>query len=166
MDILIHGIVFLDDPMVIDHREMFSGTRERPTGVVEQNTANDVEAIACCVLFENVEDMWASYQLLKGDFTIVTYYTGLIRMDVYRKGYRKGTACQFLYQKLGIDHENTYAFGDGINDIEMIQLVKHGIAMGNAIEEVKKVAFDVTDTVDNNGIAKAFEKYFDIRIEM
>ena len=103
VDILIHGIVFLDDPMVIDHREMFSGKRERPTGVVEQNTANDVEAIACCVLFENVEDMWASYQLLKGDFTIVTYYTGLIRMDIYRKGYRKGTACQFLYQKLGID---------------------------------------------------------------
>ena len=66
---------------------------------------------------------------------------------------------------MSIEYENTYAFGDGINDVEMLQLVQHGIAMGNAIDELKKVASEITDTVDHDGIAKTFEKYFEIPVE-
>lgn len=153
---------FLDDPIVIKHRLMFNGTDKRPEKANDIFEVNDVQAISCCVLFDNVEDMWSSYHELKNEYTIVPYDSGLIRMDVYRKGFTKGTGCEYLYKKLNIDHEDTYAFGDGINDKQMIQLVKHGIAMGNAIEEIKEVAFDVTDTVDNDGIAKAFKKYLDI----
>ena len=80
-------------------------------------------------------------------------------MDVYRKGFTKGTACEYLYKKLEIKKENTYAFGDGINDKEMFELVCNGIAMGNAIEEIKEIAHYVTDTVDNDGIAKAFKSF-------
>ena len=152
----------VDDPMVIDHREMFSGTRERPTGQIEEFTASDVDAISCCVLFETVEQLKACYKEMEEEFTMVPYYTGLIRMDVYRKGFTKGTACEYMYKKLGISKDNTYAFGDGINDKEMITLVGHGIAMGNGLEEIKAIADDVTDTVDNDGIAKAFKKYFNI----
>ncbi|WP_041138544.1 Cof-type HAD-IIB family hydrolase [Beduini massiliensis] len=153
---------YLDDPMVIDHREMFSGTRTRPTDQIETFTAADVKAISCCVLFETVEQLKACYNELKEEFTMVPYYTGLIRMDVYRKGFTKGPACQFMFEKLGIPRENTYAFGDGINDKEMLQLVGHGIAMGNGLDEIKAVADDITDTVDQDGIAKAFKKYFNI----
>ena len=67
-----------------------------------------------------------------------------------------------LYQKLGIDYENTYAFGDGVNDIEMFQLVKHGIAMGNAVQELKNIASDITKSVDDDGVAAAFVKHFQI----
>ena len=153
---------FLDDPLVIDHREMFSGTKERPTGVIEEFKANDVQAVACCVLFDSVEKLDNCFNELKETFTMVPYRTGLIRMDVYRKGFTKGTACDYLYKKLGIEKENSYAFGDGINDKEMLELVGNGIAMGNGLEEIKKIADDVTDTVDNDGIAKAFKKYFNI----
>lgn len=83
-------------------------------------------------------------------------------MDVYREGFTKGTACEYLYKKLEIKKENSYAFGDGINDKEMLELVGHGIAMGNGLEEIKKIAHYVTDTVDNDGIAKAFKRYFNI----
>lgn len=153
---------YLDDPMVIDHREMFSGTRERPTGQIEVFTPKDVKAISCCVLFETVEQLDACFKELEKDFTMVPYRTGLIRMDVYKKGFTKGTACQYMFERLGISRENTYAFGDGINDKEMLQLVGHGIAMGNGLEEIKAIADDVTDTVDEDGIAKAFNKYFNI----
>lgn len=153
---------FLDDPLVIDHREMFSGTKKRPTGVIEEFKANDVQAVACCVLFDSVEKLDNCFNELKETFTMVPYRTGLIRMDVYRKGFTKGTACDYLYKKLGIEKENSYAFGDGINDKEMLELVGNGIAMGNGLEEIKKIADDVTDTVDNDGIAKAFKKYFNI----
>lgn len=153
---------FLDDELVIKHREMFSGTRERPTDVIEEFTAKDVNAVACCVLFESLDDLESCYNEMKDDFTMVVYRKGLIRMDVYRKGFTKGTACEYLYQKLGIDKEDSFAFGDGINDKEMLMLVGHGIAMGNGIDEIKEIADDITDTVDNDGIAKAFKKYFNI----
>ena len=153
---------FLDDELVIKHREMFMGTSERPEGVIEHFEAKDVDAIACCVLFDSVEELDKCYHELEDDFTMVPYRTGLIRMDVYRKGFTKGTACEYLYQKLNIDKQDSYAFGDGINDKEMLMLVGHVIAMGNGIDEIKEIADDITDTVDNDGIAKAFKKYFGI----
>ncbi|MBM6859079.1 Cof-type HAD-IIB family hydrolase [Clostridium saudiense] len=153
---------FLDDTLVIEHRKMFSGTSERPQGVVEEFKASDVEAVSCCVLFDSIEKLEACYEELKDSFIIVPYRTGLIRMDVYREGFTKGTACEYLYKKLEIEKEKSYAFGDGINDKEMLELVGHGIAMGNALEEIKQIADDVTDTVDNDGIAKAFKRYFNI----
>lgn len=154
---------FLDDELVIKHRIMFNGTSKRPVGVCEKFKAEDVKTRSSCVLFKNADDLWDAYHELEDEFTMVPYDSGLIRMDVYCKGFTKGTACEYLYKRLGIDFEDTYAFGDGHNDMEMLTLVKHGIAMGNAIEELKKVASEVTDTVDNDGIAKAFEKHFDIK---
>ena len=45
-------------------------------------------------LFETVEQMWKAYHELENDMTIVAYDHGLIRMDVYHKGFKKGTACK------------------------------------------------------------------------
>lgn len=153
---------FVDDDLVIQHRQMFQGTSERPTDIHEEFLPEDVRAISCCVLFENTDDLWAAYHELEDELTMVPYDTGLVRMDVYCKGFTKGTACQYVYQKLGIDYENTYAFGDGVNDVEMLALVKHGIAMGNAVDVLKETASEITETVDNNGIALAFHKHFGI----
>ena len=41
-------------------------------------------------------------------------------------------------------------------------MVKHGIAMGNAIPKLKSVASEITDSVDNDGIAQSFKKHFNI----
>ena len=58
-------------------------------------------------------------------------------------------------QILNIDNENIIAFGDGLNDISMIQKAPLGIAMGNAIDEVKEVADFVTKRNDDDGIEYA-----------
>ena len=68
---------------------MFQGTDQRPENVVERYEAQDVDAISCCVLFETVEQMWKAYHELENDMTIVAYDHGLIRMDVYHKGFKK-----------------------------------------------------------------------------
>ena len=47
--------------------------------------------------------------MLPKEWSINAYDTGHIRMDVHPQGYTKGTACQYLYQKLGISKEDTYA---------------------------------------------------------
>lgn len=55
-------------------------------------------------------------------------------------------------EKLGIPKERQYAFGDGLNDIEMLSMIHHGVAMGNGEEEVKAVAKYVTKSVEEDGI--------------
>lgn len=55
-------------------------------------------------------------------------------------------------ERLKADPDDVYAFGDGLNDIEMLQFVKHSVAMGNAPEEVQRAAKYVTKDVADNGI--------------
>lgn len=78
--------------------------------------------------------------------------------EIYVSKYTKGYGVEELISKLGIDKENTYAFGDGENDIEMFQAVKHGIAMGGYHENLKEHAFDFTDDVENEGIYNGLKK--------
>jgi hydroxymethylpyrimidine pyrophosphatase-like HAD family hydrolase len=60
-----------------------------------------------------------------------------------------------MIERLGITKDEVAAFGDGGNDIEMIESVGWGIAMGNACDELKRVAKFTTDDIDNDGLAKA-----------
>lgn len=61
----------------------------------------------------------------------------------------------------GIDVKDTIAFGDGGNDISMLEYCNIGVAMGNAADDVKAHANYVTDDVDKDGLIKAL-KHFDI----
>ncbi|MCR6095871.1 Cof-type HAD-IIB family hydrolase [Salipaludibacillus agaradhaerens] len=74
-------------------------------------------------------------------------------------GIHKATAIEKLIKHLKIKKKDTFAYGDGLNDLEMIEFVQYGIAMGNAKEALKVVADDVTDTPDNDGIYNSFQKY-------
>ena len=74
-------------------------------------------------------------------------------------GIHKATAIQILLDHLNVTTENTYAYGDGMNDAEMIEYVKIGVAMGNAKQGLKDIADDITDTHDEHGIYNSFKKY-------
>ena len=65
-------------------------------------------------------------------------------IDITLKGVTKGDAITELIEKLGIDKKDTYAFGDADNDVEMMQAVGTGIAMGRHSEKVGEVASMVT----------------------
>ena len=64
----------------------------------------------------------------------------------------KAKGVQKVLEYLHIDKEHSYAFGDGLNDLEMIHYVGHGIAMGNAVDELKKIADEVIGHVDEQGL--------------
>lgn len=78
--------------------------------------------------------------------------------EIYSKTNSKATAIQKVLNYLNIPLENSYAFGDGSNDIEMIQYVGHGIAMGNACQQLKDIADEICDTIDQDGLAKYLKK--------
>ena len=60
---------------------------------------------------------------------------------------------------LGYDTSEVMAVGDGHNDLPLIEAVGLGIAMGNAPEEVKNLANDVTSSLEDDGVAHVIEKY-------
>lgn len=71
-------------------------------------------------------------------------------------GMTKVAAIQSVQDRFGIAIEDTVAFGDGMNDLPMIEYVHTGVAMGNAQPEVRRAAHYVTGTPDENGIYTSF----------
>lgn len=71
----------------------------------------------------------------------------------------KGTGVLMVTTHFHGKMENTYGFGDSLNDIDMIRECGHGIAMGNAKAALKEQADYVTDDVDKDGILKALKHY-------
>lgn len=70
----------------------------------------------------------------------------------------KGRALLWLADYLGIGQESTMAFGDGENDISMIRAAGVGVAMGNALDQVKANADQVTGINDEAGVGMAVER--------
>ena len=79
--------------------------------------------------------------------------------DITAKEADKGKGILAMAAHLGLDPQYTMAFGDGGNDTAMIKAAGIGVAMGNAIESLKKNADYTTTSVDDNGILNALRHY-------
>ena len=79
--------------------------------------------------------------------------------EVGNKEAKKSTGVEFLANMWGIKKEEILAIGDQNNDIELLKAGGIKVAMGNASEELKEYADYITDTVENDGFAKAIEKF-------
>jgi hydroxymethylpyrimidine pyrophosphatase-like HAD family hydrolase len=73
-------------------------------------------------------------------------------LDLNPEGVSKGSALEILRRRIDVDPRYTVAVGDQRNDIEMLHWAARGVAMGNAPDEVKAVADEVTDSVDEDGL--------------
>ncbi len=60
---------------------------------------------------------------------------------------------------MGIDAHETIAFGDGHNDLSIIKFAGIGVAMANAVEDLKKAADEITLSNEEDGIAVVVERY-------
>ncbi len=80
-------------------------------------------------------------------------------VDVIPKNGGKDKGIDAILKYYNIKKEEAMAFGDGGNDISMLKSVGYGIAMGNATNNVKKVANYVTDTVQDDGIISALKHF-------
>ncbi|WNS78777.1 Cof-type HAD-IIB family hydrolase [Domibacillus sp. DTU_2020_1001157_1_SI_ALB_TIR_016] len=74
--------------------------------------------------------------------------------DILPKGSSKAMGIEKILEAADVKKEDSYAFGDGLNDLEMLAQVGTGIAMGNAVPEAKAAADFVTDSNINDGILK------------
>lgn len=89
------------------------------------------------------------------DVPIEYYYTEISLKDV-----DKWNAIEYLANKMNISKDEIIAIGDNINDKEMIENAKVGIAMGQSTPVITEIADFVTTNNNEDGVAKALEKYF------
>lgn len=78
--------------------------------------------------------------------------------DIIRKSVNKGVAVQRIMDRLNVKKEQTIAFGDGMNDKEMLQAVGEGFAMGNCAPELLPYSKHQTTTVTESGIANGLKQ--------
>jgi Cof subfamily protein (haloacid dehalogenase superfamily) len=73
-------------------------------------------------------------------------------VDVLPRGGSKAAGINKMIERLGFDIKDVYAFGDGLNDLEMLKFVGTSVAMGNGVAEAKEKADFITSDVSENGI--------------
>lgn len=80
-------------------------------------------------------------------------------VEINEKHANKGEALGILCRHLGLEISQSMSFGDGSNDLSMIRAAGIGVAMANAAQSLLDAADYVTDTNDNDGVAKAIAKF-------
>ncbi|PLT33845.1 Cof-type HAD-IIB family hydrolase [Bacillus sp. V5-8f] len=84
-------------------------------------------------------------------------------IEIVKSGLNKAVGIQKVAATLGIPRERIIAFGDEDNDLEMLDYAGTGVAMGNAIAQLKNVANAITLTNQEDGIAVFLEEKFNIK---
>jgi Cof subfamily protein (haloacid dehalogenase superfamily) len=73
----------------------------------------------------------------------------------------KGAGLEFVARRVGFTPDRTVAFGDGENDLELLEWAVYGVAVANAHERVKAIADLVCPPVEEEGVAQVLEAYLD-----
>ena len=80
-------------------------------------------------------------------------------LEVTAEGVDKGEALLHLASHLGVPQKSIMALGDSGNDLKMLMAAEVSVAMGNAEEQVKSLSKFVTDSNDEDGVAKAISRF-------
>ncbi len=97
--------------------------------------------------------------VLGGDYLVIQHKN---YAEIIKKTCSKACAVKFVMKYLGLSKEQSIAMGDSLNDFDMIEEAGIGVAMGNAVDEIKNVADMITESVDDAGVAVALERIFNL----
>jgi Cof subfamily protein (haloacid dehalogenase superfamily) len=124
-----------------------------PDFLITEWEPEDVDASMMDFVFESDAD----YEKCAEAFTdsmVLNRHPGALTNDLSFRDWDKAKGIAEFLAYSGIRKEDTVAFGDGYNDIAMMGAVGLPVAMGNAVEEVKKTAAYVTAAIFDDGIYK------------
>lgn len=79
--------------------------------------------------------------------------------EISQQGFDKATGMKVVLDHLGLSVEDSYAFGDSVNDLAMLQYAGTSIAMGNSMEEILPYCDYQTTNIDDDGIKNALEHF-------
>ena len=108
-------------------------------------------------MFTNHSNLEKMTEEFRDKYTIIKHNHNLL--ELIPQNYNKAKGIEKMIEFLKIPWENTYAFGDSFNDIDMLKYVKYGCAMGNSDEAIKEQVPYITSDFDKGGIKEALEMF-------
>ena len=109
-----------------------------------------------CGSAEEVQGIMKDVDVYRSDYTVTR--SAFCFLEVLNIQASKGNGLRHLCEIIGIDRTETVSFGDEQNDISMIEYAGLGVAMANAVPEVKKAADLITESNVNDGLAKVVDR--------
>lgn len=110
------------------------------------------------------EHIYPRFAPYRADFSIAV--SAFEWMDIMPKGVNKGVGVRMLQKHLGITREETMAFGDFMNDLEMLQETGYSVAMKNALPQIKAVCREETAyTNEEDGVIRWIRQWLKKGIE-
>lgn len=123
----------------------------------------EIEPINKCTFFaQDMESIAKMKEVLDPYFKILVHgekRMNLINGEMILSGISKASGMDVILNHYNLDLADTFAYGDSLNDEEMILHANVGVAMGNGHDCIKMIADDICDRVDQDAIYKSFKKY-------
>ena len=141
----------------------FIATRDDPRkriATITQLLDGDIFHFTC---IDESEKLLSAYEELKDHYDCVYHidiYSDCPWLELQPKNVTKAQAVLDLKEMLGL--ERIVCFGDGVNDIPMFEIADECYAVNNAHESLKRIATDIIDTNENDGVARWIAEKFDI----
>lgn len=142
------------------NREYFERNRIIPEKVdnvviAAQDCKEPILKVLCIIDPSRRAEMLCAFSGIGGAKVFASH---ALLIEAVSKDAGKDNGLKLACKRLGIDISRTIALGDELNDIDMIKTAGLGVAMANAVPEVKAAADYITDTCDNDGVAIVLEK--------
>ena len=140
------------------HIEFADNWGMKPETIIDDFDPEAIETYIGMIVVNDKSDIPVMVEKLSPYFDVQRHQSDY-SFDLTLKGVSKAVGIEKLVERLNRKIDDTIAFGDGRNDIEMLETVGIGVAMGNAVPEAKAVADYETDRIENDGIVKALEHF-------
>lgn len=138
-------------------KHVYNVYRESMGDFILSTDESEINVSKVSALFTNHSNPEGMIKEFENDYTIISHQHSLL--ELVPKGYNKAVGIEKLIKALNIPWENTYAFGDSLNDIDMLKYVKYGCAMGNSDDAIKEATKYHTSDFDKGGIYEALKKF-------
>ncbi|AVQ33247.1 HAD family phosphatase [Staphylococcus muscae] len=163
-------LTYYNGQIVVEGEHEYMGVESQLTGMsmiqvddIKAHVQTDVPKAMAVDNEEKIAQMLATQTSQFTDELTVTISKPFF-LEFMSKGVSKGAAIKRLAEQLDLSVDNMIAFGDSANDLDMIETVGTGVAMGNALDLVKEKANVVTKSHDEDGIPYILEQLIGISI--
>ena len=126
-------------------------------GLAETAETEGIVYDKLCIMTDQKSDLKRLQRGLEQEFDIMDRRGGVYELVPF--GYSKGTAVEYVLKQFQLTNDDAYVFGDSSNDLAMFQCGAHTIALGKHDEILEPYTEYVTDTVEQDGVAKAMKHY-------
>lgn len=138
-------------------RKFIDVYREKISDVILPIDENELKASKISGFFTDKSDANKMIEEFQDSYTFV--FHGKTILEAIPKGFNKAKGIEILIDNLGLSIDETYAFGDSFNDVDMLKYVKYGCAMGNSDPKLFDIVKYKTTDFDKGGIEQGLKMF-------